>query len=528
MAGEPPTAAQSPDASAPAAPGADAAPSAEPPPSPLPSSLDADAEAGGPSLRTRAARGTVVNAAFMVLLQTLSLLKGFVIAGFLTRGEYGVWGVLVITISTASWLKDIGIADRYVQQDDPDQERAYQLAFSVDLLANLALFALVALALPLLALAYGQWEIVVPGLVLAAALPVQSFKTPSWTFYRDMRYGRQRVLEAIDPLVSFAVTVALAVAGLGYWSLVIGFFSGALAAAVLTVAVAPYRPRFRLSRAGLRDYVSFSWPIVVASATGLVIPQASLLAGTRTLGLAGAGAMALAGMVATYTDRVDEVVTWTLYPAICRVRDRVDLLYEAFVKSNRLALMWGIPFGVGASLFASDAVHYGIGERWRPAVGLIQVFGLTAAANHIGFNWSAFLSARGNTRPMAVMGPVVLAAFLAVPLPLLIAFELDGYAAGIAFMTAVSLAVRTHFLKQLFPRFRFTSYALRAVAPTVAPVAMVLLLRAAVPGDSLARAIAELAAYVALTAACTWAFERPLLREALSYVRARAAPAPAG
>ena len=42
-----------------------------------------------------------------------------------------------------------------------------------------------------------------------------------------------------------------------------------------------------------------------------------------------------------------------MYPAICAVQDRLELLRESFVKSNRLALMWAMPFGVGIALFAA-------------------------------------------------------------------------------------------------------------------------------------------------------------------------------
>ena len=189
------------------------------PEAPLP---DTAAPGAGDSLRTRAARGTVVNAAFMVVLQTLGLLKGFIIAAFLTKSEYGVWGVLVITLGTLGWLKEVGISDKYVQQDDEDQELAYQKAFTIDLISNGALFVLILIALPLFALAYGRWEMIVPGLVIASTLPGQSLKTPTWIFYRQMRYLQQRLLDAVDPLVSFVVTVGLAVAGLGYWALVIG------------------------------------------------------------------------------------------------------------------------------------------------------------------------------------------------------------------------------------------------------------------------------------------------------------------
>ena len=38
------------------------------------------------------------------------------------------------------------------------------------------------------------------------------------------------------------------------------------------------------------------------------------------------------------------------------------------------------------------------------AIPLIQAFGLTAALNQIGFNWTAFFRALGDTRPIAVAG----------------------------------------------------------------------------------------------------------------------------
>jgi O-antigen/teichoic acid export membrane protein len=212
-------------------------------------------------------------------------------------------------------------------------------------------------------------------------------------------------------------------------------------------------------------------------------------------------------------------VTWTLYPAICRIRDRTELLFEAFVKSNRLALMWGVPFGVGITLFAPAIVEFGIGERWRPAVGVLQAFGLIAAANHIGFNWKAFLSARGDTRPFAVVGPIVLVAFLVLVVPLLLAFGLDGFAVGMALMTLVSLTVRTYYLSRLFPGFRMIGYAARAIAPTLPAVVATLGVRALTPAHSLGAAIAQLVVYVVVTVAATWTLERPLLREALGYLR---------
>ncbi len=479
------------------------------------------------SLRVRAARGTMVNAAFEVGLQALSLLKGFVIAAFLTRTEFGLWGILVVTIGMLAWLKEVGISEKFVQQDEPDQEVAFQKAFTFDMATNLALMALMLVLLPLFALLYDQWDLIAPGLVIIATLPAYSLRAPAWIYYRDMRYARQRLLEAADPVVAFAVSVACAIAGLGYWSLVVGVFCGAWAAALVAVAASPHPIRWRWHRASAREYFSFSWPLFVASVSGLMIPQLSALFGNAIVGLAGVGAIALAATISNYTDRVDQVITWTIYPAICRVSDRVDLMFEAFVKTNRLTLMWGLPFGIGVALFADDLVDYVIGAEWEPAVGIIQAFGLIAALNHIGFNWAAFYRARGDTRPLAVSAPIVLAAFAAFALPGMIAWGLDGFAAGLALMALTSLVVRTVYLRRLFRGFRMLPHAVRSIAPTVPAVAAVLIVRLLVDQRTAGIAAAELVLYLALTAAATLWLERALLREAIGYLAGRGAPADA-
>jgi O-antigen/teichoic acid export membrane protein len=254
-----------------------------------------------------------------------------------------------------------------------------------------------------------------------------------------------------------------------------------------------------------------------------------VLAGQFAVGLAGVGALTLASTVYQLTARVDAVVTDTLYPAICAVRDRTDLLYESFVKSNRLALMWAMPFGLGVALFGSDLVSFVIGERWRDAVVLFEVFGVVVAIGHLGFNWTAYFRALGDTRPIAVGAVAQLVAFLAVNIPLLFAYGLPGYAAGYVVTVAVGLVVRGAYLRRLFRGFRLLPHAARALAPSVPAVALVGLLRIAGTGDRTAAVAAvELVLYLLATAFATLALERRLLGEAVSYLRRNgAAGAPA-
>jgi O-antigen/teichoic acid export membrane protein len=491
---------------------------------------DSRAALRGRSLRRKAARGTIVNGAFLVALNTLGLARGFLLAGFLATDDYGVWGVLSVAVAGLFWFKDVGVPDKYVQQDEDDQQLAFQKAFTMEAAMTGTFTIIVALVIPLIGLAYGQWKIVAPAEVVLLACPAVVLQTPVWVHYRSMEFAKQRTLQAIDPVLGFVVMVALAVAGFGYWALVIGTIVGAWAAAIVCVAKAPYPIRLRYDRGTLREYYTFSWPLFLGQGARFLNIQVYLLTGTRVLGLSGVGYVTLASQISNYTNKVDQILASTMYPAVCAVRERRDLLFESFVKSNRLALLWGIPFGVGVALFAGDLVQFGIGEHWAPAVGIISVFGLIAAVNHLAYNWDDYFRALGDTKPVAVWAWANLATTLVATLPLLIVFGLDGFAAGMVVNTLVSLVVRVRYLMRLFPGFEMLRHAARAVAPTVPAAAAVLIMRQLPMSDhkTLAVALVELTTFVVVTGVATAALERSLVREVVGYLRPAAMPQVSG
>ena len=449
------------------------------------------------------------------MLTSLGLIRGLVVAAFLTRAEYGVFGVLAATLATLLWLKQVGIGDKYIQQDEEDQERAFQTAFTLELAMSAIFFGVVLAAVPVMVLVYGETTLLAPGLVVSLAVVGAALQTPIWPYYRSMDFVRQRALQAVDPLASFVVTIVLAAAGLGYWALVAGVVTGSFAGAAVAVWHSPYRLALRWTPGALRAYASFSWPLLAASASGVVIAQSATLVSELSLGLAGVGAVALASSVVAYTGRVDQLVTNTLYPAICRVVDRRDALAEAFLKSNRLALSFGLPFGVGLALFAEALIRDVLGERWLPALGLVQVFAVIAAADQLGFNWSAFYRALGRTRPIALTNVAMATTFCAVALPLLASEGLRGLAIGMAVTEAVGLTLRGVFVRRLFPGAPLGREVLRCLLPTALGAAAVL------AGGRADAALAELVAYAVVVAGATWALQRPLLREAAGYLTRR-------
>jgi O-antigen/teichoic acid export membrane protein len=480
--------------------------------------------AAGSGLRVLTARGTIVNGAFLIGVNTLALLRGFLVAAFLTTTEYGVWGVVVVILATLQFLKQIGIGEKYIQQDESDQELAFRKALTLELmLAGIVVVGGLALV-PGLAALFGTPEVIGPALAALLVLPAQSLQAPLWIFYRELNFVRQRKLQAIDPIAGFVVTVVLLALGMDYWALIVGVVVGAWLGAFVALRACPYPLRLAYDRETLRAYAGFSWPLLLAGGTVIVVGQGLVILGEAELGLAGVGVIALTATVSQYADRADQAVTQTIYPTICAVQDRADLLYETFVKSNRVALMWGAPFGLGLALFAEDLVEFGIGERWRPAVTLMQAVGVSVAIHQIGFNWDAFYRARADTRPIGVAAAWAMVAFVVFAVPLMLTDGLRGLAIATLCMEGVNFAVRMHYLRRLFSGFQLARHAGRALVPSVPAVAVVLLVRA-VAGEegSLVAALAMLALYVVVTAAATALVERRLVREILGYLRGRPA-----
>jgi O-antigen/teichoic acid export membrane protein len=472
-------------------------------------------------MRVRTAKGVLINTAFRVGLAVIALGRNVAFAAFLTQDEYGLWGLVLTTLITIAFLKQIGISDKFVQQREPDQEAAFQKAFSLELAYSGIFYVFAIVAIPVYALAiYGQEDVLLPALALSLTLLVSAFQSPVWVFYRRLEYGKQRALESIDPLVTTFLTIGLLAAGAGIWGLVIGSLVGSIAAAIAAIAFSPYKLRWRFEKGTLGEYVSFSWPLLLSGLGSLAVVQGALIVGEAAIGLAAVGVIGLAGNIAAFGTRVELLLRNTLYPAIAARRERLDLLREAFVKSNRIGLMWAFPFGAALAIFAGDFVDFALGSEWEDAIPVLRVFGVIFALMTIGFAWGTMYQALGNTKPFAVTTVLTTTTFFAVTVPLMLEIGTMGYAWGMLAATVAQLCLRAYYIRRIFDGFNLFLHSLRALAPLVIPIGVVLGMRLALGDDAPSGWVwVELALFAVLTALFTVLFERALIREALGYLR---------
>jgi O-antigen/teichoic acid export membrane protein len=480
-------------------------------------------------LRPRTARGGLLNALFLGGGEVLVLLQGLIVTGLLGPRAIGLYGIVTTTAMTIVQLRRVGIDEAFVQQSEERQEEEFQRAFSLELAIGV-LFSLVIVFLsPLVALAYGDDRLLALTLAVAYLPTAFALQAPQWIFFRRMDFFRLRALQFLIPAVTFAVTVPLAAATGSVWSLVIGPFVGNAVAVAAAIHVSPYRLRLRFDREARRRYLGFSWPIFATAAATLLVLQGQILAFDLHGGLAAAGYITLAATLTRYADRADQIATTTIYPAICAVHDRLPTLEELFLKSNRVTMIWSLPFCALLVLFAPDLTDFAIGDRWDPAVGLLQGLALAAALQQVGYNWFSFFRARGYSAPQAVESAAMVAAFLCLAVPGLVLWGTLGFVIGRMLVSGAMLAVRRRYLARLFPNLSLLRLGLRALAPVGIAALLVVGVRLALWGGERTglQAGLEVVLFLATTMVVTWALERSLLRELLAYLRRRSDEAPA-
>ena len=472
-------------------------------------------------LRGRTARGGALNALFLGGGESLALLQGLIVTALLGPVAIGLYGIVTTTAMTIVQLRRVGVDEAFVQQSVEDQEDEFRRAFGVELGIGLLGSLLVATLAPIVALVYGDDRLLALTLAVSYLPLAFSLQAPQWVFFRRMDFMRLRLLQFAIPLVTFLVTVPLAIATDSVWALVIGPLCGNAVAIAAGIAVSPYPLRPIFDRAAARRYLRFSWPIFGTALALLIVQQGQILAFDVEGGLAAAGFITLAFTLTRYADRADQIVATTIYPAICAVVDQPDTQRRIFLAASRLTLIWALPFCGALILFAPDLVDLVLGGEWEPAVLLIQGLAGAAALQQIGYVWFSFYRARAETRPQAIESAAMVATFLALAVPGLFLFGFEGFVVGRIAVSLAMLAVRQRYVRALFPEIGLLRIGLRGAVPVAVAIVAVLLVRLALgDGDRTAvEALAQLVLFIGVTAALTWPIERSLLREIATELR---------
>ena len=282
-------------------------------------------------------------------------------------GDWGLWSWSLTLFLILGALRDLGLAFHVVRV----KPRPYGNLLGLEILWGGALVGLTFLAAPLLARAYSEPhpEILTVLRLLTLFLFFEGLATvPRVYFEGELRIGRAVAPELVRNLAMALISVALAFAGHGLWSLLVGqVASAAIYASMLWWRAWGEMPLL-WQRGEMWALVRDSLPLAMIWILTILTRQIDpLILGYRYQGAVVGNYSFAYENAFRVSDIVLPAVVRALYPALVALRDEAERLFDAFSLATVFLLSVEVPIAYFLFLNAELTLRILGGAQWVEA-----------------------------------------------------------------------------------------------------------------------------------------------------------------
>lgn len=327
--------------------------------------------------------------------RALVFLAMLVLARLLVPSEFGLVAFALALLSYLGTVADLGFGAALVQRADPRKPGVAAAAFWLGLAAAVVLVLACWFAAPLLPRLGIEGEIVWVFRILSLQLLIASLgNVHHYLLAHSLEFKRLFGPELASGVVKGGVSVVLAVAGFGVWSLVAGQLAGAAARTLALWIVSDWRPAFALARRAVPELARFGSAIVAVGILGEAVRNVDYLVVGARLGADQLGFYFLAFRLPELVIlALFEIAYRVLFPFYSRLKD-LDAgsgreapaeLVSGYLRTVRLAALVSFPVAAAAAALSVPIVLTVYGDLWRPAALPLALIAL----------WSALYAATG-------------------------------------------------------------------------------------------------------------------------------------
>lgn len=334
-------------------------------------------------------------------LRAIGLVSVFILARLLSPADFGVVGLAMTAVAIVEVFSYLGLRQALLRLPGEDREY-YDTAWTIQLIVfGLLAIVLVALAGPA-ATFYDEPRVEPVVIALAARFVMLGFTNIGVVeFDRNLDFGRDLKMRAVARILSFVVTVGLALALHSYWALVIGLIVQSLVLTAMSYTMQPYRPRLSLARR--TELLGVSLWIFVGVVAQSIHSQVDRIVIGRTVGTGVVGAYAVSKDLAN-------ILTLEIATALNRVTYVETARRGAFAEQgSRIAnslggyAMISAPIGFGLAALASEFIGVFLGEQWTAAAPLMPPIAVASAIFAVYKLIASSLQAGGYERASACL-----------------------------------------------------------------------------------------------------------------------------
>lgn len=351
------------------------------------------------TLGRSASRSAAIAAAGQVLRLVVQVAGIIALARLLKPSDYGVLALGVAVTGFGELLRDFGLANASVQTKTLSAAERTNL-FWLNTAIGAVLAVLAAACSPLIAGLLGNAELAPVIAALAAGFLFSGLATqPRASLVRAMRFLPLNVCDTAALLVATAAGAVLAIAGAGYWALVVMLLAQGALAWILCALVAGWLPGLPDRAVSVRRFLHFGAGQFGSQVLGYAAKNASTFIIGISLGLVPLGLYNRANQLLNLPlAQLQAPATQVALPTLSRLQDDPQQ-YDRYLLRGQLALLHATSAVLALSAAQAEPLfELVLGSRWAPAAPIFQLLaigGFAMVANYATY-W-VFLS-KGLTR----------------------------------------------------------------------------------------------------------------------------------
>jgi O-antigen/teichoic acid export membrane protein len=349
--------------------------------------------------------------------QFLMIATQVVLARVLGPDAFGLMAMIIIFTGFAQLFGDMGLGPALVQKADLEA-RHINAIFWANVTAGATLTLIGIAVAPLVAIFYDQPILQWLMIVLSFDFLIMSFKVvQDARLQRAMDFHKLAIVDISATLLAGIVAIAMALSGLGVWSLVAQVMLTTAATVGLLWLLSPWRPAFAFDRSALGELLGFSGNLLGFNVFNYWVRNIDDLLVGKVLGAGALGFYTLAyRWMLLPVSQVSLIITRVMFPVLSQMQHDRAAVRHVYLYATRLIALVAFPLMAGLLVVTEPFILTLYGEDWAPAVPVLQVLCLQGITQSVGTTVGWIYTSQGRTDLMfrwgMFSGVVLLSAFV--------------------------------------------------------------------------------------------------------------------
>lgn len=300
---------------------------------------------------------------------------GVVLARLLPPRDFGLLGLAMIVIGLGRFASNLGLAPAVIQRKELS-DRHVRVAFTLSVVSGAVVTAVVMLFAPLSADIFREDRL--PPVLAAISLMfviAGAGNCAGALLRRSLDFQTIFRVSVSSYVFGYAlVSVAMAVAGFGVWSLVMGALSQRLLETVIMLAIVRHPKAPLVSLKEVKHLTSFGLGFTLGGLADYAARTGDNFVVGRWLGSSALGLYTRAyGLMSLPQDHMTRVIHNVLFPAFSEAQDAPERLGRALLQAVALTSLVAAPLMVGMVVAAPHMIIGVFGENWAGSIEPLQV-----------------------------------------------------------------------------------------------------------------------------------------------------------